>query len=67
MLSWGKSTSATYRTAVKEYLEDEVEAVTPAPLMRHFADEVDELKLATDRLSARIDRLSARQAKAEED
>ncbi|MAD44519.1 MAG: hypothetical protein CMI02_06115 [Oceanospirillaceae bacterium] len=67
LLSWGKSTSATYRTAVKEYLEDEVEAVTPAPLMRHFADEVDELKLATDRLSARIDRLSARQAKAEED
>ena len=57
LMNWGKSTSATYRTAVKEYLEDEVEAVTPAPLLRQFADDVDQLKLATDRLGARIDNL----------
>jgi len=63
LLSWGKDTSATYRTAVKDYLQDEIQAVTPEPLIRQFADDVDELKLATDRLSARIDRLMTSQTK----
>lgn len=57
LLKWGKSTAATYRVAVKDYLEDEAQLVTPKPLIAQFADDVDDLKLATDRLAARIERL----------
>jgi ubiquinone biosynthesis protein UbiJ len=57
LLKWGKSTGATYRVAVKDYLEDEAQLVTPKPLIAQFADDVDDLKLATDRLAARIERL----------
>ena len=57
LLKWGKSTAATYRVAVKDYLEDEAQLVTPKQLIAQFADDVDDLKLATDRLAARIERL----------
>ena len=60
LLSWGKSSAPAYRNAVKEYLEDEAQLLTPAPLAAQFADEVDQLRLATDRLEARTLRLAAR-------
>ncbi|WP_430461028.1 ubiquinone biosynthesis accessory factor UbiJ [Thalassolituus sp. LLYu03] len=66
LLSWGKSTGSTYQTAVKDYLEDEAQLVTPKPLIQQFADDVDDLKLATDRLSARIDRLIEASAQSKE-
>ena len=60
LLSWGKSSAPAYRNAVKEYLEDEAQLLTPEPLAAQFADEVDQLRLATDRLEARTLRLAAR-------
>ncbi|PHS65453.1 MAG: hypothetical protein COB09_06775 [Thalassobium sp.] len=60
LLSWGKSSAPAYRNAVKEYLEDEAQLLAPAPLAAQFADEVDQLRLATDRLEARTLRLAAR-------
>ena len=66
LLGWGKSTGSTYKTAIKDYLEDEARLVTPKPLLQQFADDVDELKLATDRLSARIDRLIEASAQPKE-
>lgn len=57
LLSWGKTNAPVWQRSVREYLEDEVQLATPQPLVSHFADEVDELKLATDRLAARIERL----------
>ena len=60
LLNWGKSSAPAYRNAVKEYLEDEAQLLTPEPLAAQFADEVDQLRLATDRLEARTLRLAAR-------
>lgn len=60
LLNWGKSSAPAYRNAVKEYLEDEAQLLTPEPLAAQFADEVDQLRLATDRLEARTQRLAAR-------
>lgn len=57
LLGWGRTTSATYRQAGKDYLEDEARLITPEPLARQFSNDVDELRLATDRLSARIAQL----------
>lgn len=57
LLKWGKDTSNTYRRAGKEYLEDEVQLVAPAPLLDQFSADVDQLRLSTDRLEARIARL----------
>ncbi len=65
LLHWGRTTGATTRAAAKEFLEDEVQLVTPAPLATQFADEVDELKLATDRLAARIERLQQQAAQSD--
>lgn len=66
LLRWGQTTAPVYRTAVKEYLEDEVQLVPPAPLLAQFADEVDQLKLDTDRLAARLDRLQQASAQPKE-
>jgi len=60
LLNWGKSSAPAYRNAVKEYLEDEAQLLTPEPLAAQFADEIDQLRLATDRLEARTQRLAAR-------
>ncbi|MDF1764737.1 MAG: SCP2 sterol-binding domain-containing protein [Oleibacter sp.] len=57
VLQWGRSSAPTYRTALKDYLEDEAQVVTPAPLLKQFNDDVDRLRLATDRLTARLDAL----------
>lgn len=57
LLKWGKDTSNTYRRAGKEYLEDEVQLVAPAPLLDQFSADVDQLRLSADRLEARIARL----------
>lgn len=54
LMKWGRSTSTTYTVAAKEYLEDEAQVVTPEPQLSEFASQVDELRLATDRLQARI-------------
>ncbi|MCD8522462.1 MAG: SCP2 sterol-binding domain-containing protein [Saccharospirillaceae bacterium] len=59
ILGWGKTSAPAYRNAVKEYLEDEAQLLTPEPLAAQFADEVDQLRLATDRLEARTLRLEA--------
>ena len=57
LLKWRTSTGSTYRTAAKEYLEDELNLVTPQPLLDRFAEETDQLRLRADRLAARIAQL----------
>ena len=41
----------------REYLEEEVEFVAPANMLRHFADSVDDMQSAVDRLEARLKQL----------
>tara|TARA_Y100000296_G_C5125828_1_gene232820 strand:+ start:459 stop:1085 length:627 start_codon:yes stop_codon:yes gene_type:complete len=51
---WGRDTGSTYRTAAKEYLEDELKAVTPSAMLDDFATQTDDLRLMMDRVEARI-------------
>ena len=51
---WSRDTSSTYRTAAKEYLEDELKAVTPSVMLDDFATQTDDLRLMMDRIEARI-------------
>ncbi|WP_369985621.1 SCP2 domain-containing protein [Thalassolituus sp.] len=66
LLKWRTSTGNTYRTAAKEYLEDELNLVTPQPLLDRFAEETDQLRLRADRLSARIAQLENQTSTPEE-
>lgn len=66
LLKWRTSTGRTYRTAAKEYLEDELNLVTPQPLLDRFAEETDQLRLRADRLSARIAQLENQTSTPEE-
>lgn len=60
-LRWGQQTWRTQRMAIKDFVEDEAQLVTPKPLLDDFATAVDDIRLATDRLSARIQQLENRQ------
>ena len=51
---WSSDTGSTYRTAAKEYLEDELQAVTPSAMLDDFATQTDDLRLMMDRIEARI-------------
>ena len=57
LMQWGQQTSATMMKASSDYVQDEVQWVTSAPLLERFARDVDQLRLRADRLSARIERL----------
>lgn len=62
LMKWRKSTGASYQMAAKDYLEDEAQLVTPEPLLAEFADQVDELRFASDRLQARLNAVAAERA-----
>ena len=62
LMKWRKSTGASYQMAPKDYLEDEAQLVTPEPLLAEFADQVDELRFASDRLQARLNAVAAKRA-----
>ena len=60
LLSWSKDSSATLATSSKEYLEDEIQVLVPKPLAEHFASQVSDLRLATDRAEARLEHVKQR-------
>lgn len=57
LLKWGKDSHQTLIISGKEYLEDEIELLTPKPLAEHFSQQVADLRLATDRAEARLNLL----------
>jgi ubiquinone biosynthesis protein UbiJ len=57
LIKWGQDSGQTLATSGKEYLEDEVELLVPKPLAQHFASQVSDLRLATDRAEARIEQV----------
>lgn len=67
LIKWSHSTGSTYKVATKEYLEDEAQLVTPEPLLSEFADQIDQLRFASDRLQARLERLQQQQKSAPAD
>ncbi len=56
-IKWGKDSGQTLATSSKEYLEDEVQLLVPKPLAEHFASQVSDLRLATDRAEARLEQI----------
>ena len=56
-IKWGKDSGQTLATSSKEYLEDEVQLLVPKPLAEHFASQVSDLRLATDRAEARLQQI----------
>jgi len=55
--SWFERTSHSMKANTREYLEEEVEFVAPANMLRHFADSVDDIQSSVDRLEARLKQL----------
>jgi len=57
LLKWSKDSGQTFATSSKEYLEDEIQVLVPKPLAQHFASQVSDLRLATDRAEARFEQI----------
>lgn len=66
IFSWGKAAFSTQSTAVKDYLETEAGHLASAEQVDRFANQVDDVKLAADRLAARIDLLQKKQSSEKE-
>jgi ubiquinone biosynthesis protein UbiJ len=57
LIKWGRDSGQTLATSSKEYLEDEVQLLLPKPLAEHFGQQVNDLRLATDRAEARLEQI----------
>jgi ubiquinone biosynthesis protein UbiJ len=57
--SWGRSTAGNFADDVGEYLQEESRDVVSEAEMDIFFQQVDELRDGTERIKARIDRLSS--------
>lgn len=57
LFRWGQESLRTNRVAVRDYLYDEKKCLAAPELQQDFADQVDELRFASDRLEARFQRL----------
>lgn len=66
LISWGKATLSTQKVAIKDYLETEAGQLASSEQIDSFANQVDEVKLAADRLAARIDLLQKKQSSEKE-
>lgn len=57
---WLKARSQSGKRLLSEFLTEELRAVPSAVELQHFSDQVDALRLASDRLLARFERLRTR-------
>ena len=60
LFEWSKDSAQTLTTSSKEYLEDEVQLLVPKPLAEYFSNQVSDLRLATDRAEARLQKVKQR-------
>jgi ubiquinone biosynthesis protein UbiJ len=60
--SWGKKQSKTLEQNLQEYLQEELRILPGRLEMTPFLDEIDRLRDDTERLSARIAKLTKRVA-----
>ncbi|MEX1031747.1 MAG: hypothetical protein WDZ30_00160 [Cellvibrionaceae bacterium] len=60
--AWLDGRKATFERLLGEYLSEELKATPARAELEKYYRDVDQLRLATDRLVARIDALAARQA-----
>lgn len=56
--AWIGGRKSTFERLLGEYLSEELQTTPPPAELEHFYREVDELRLATDRLAARIEALT---------
>ena len=66
LMRWGKQTFNTQKVAIKDYLETEAGQLASAEKINDFANEVDDVKMAADRLSARFEQLLKKQSSEKE-
>ena len=59
LFRWGRESAAGAREALADYLRDEARVVVPRAEFEEWCHEVTRLRLATDRLQARVARLLA--------
>ncbi|MDP2547750.1 SCP2 domain-containing protein [Oceanobacter sp. 4_MG-2023] len=59
LMSWGQATAKTMSAAARDYAVEEAGLLVSQTEMDQVADQIDQLKLATDRLAARIQLLEA--------
>lgn len=62
LMGWGKRTGSTFKTAARDYLYDEARILVHPAELEASAERIDNLRLASDRLEARIQQLEARKA-----
>ena len=60
-LRWNQGTTETLKQASRDYLQDETGLLVSPVLMQDFSMQVDQLRLAADRVEARIARLESLQ------
>ena len=58
--AWFARTESTFKQNAGEYLQEEVEILAPNSQVRTFCTEVDELRAASDRLEARVKKLTSK-------
>lgn len=61
---WMEDTTHAMRLNTQEYLQEEVRVLPADAELRHYLDAVDTLRMDTDRLEARLQRLEKRQNKS---
>jgi ubiquinone biosynthesis protein UbiJ len=58
LLRWGQDTARTNRMAVSDYLQDEARVIVHRQELEQFASSVDQLRLDSDRLEAKLQQLA---------
>ncbi len=59
-MSWAKDRASNLQRLTSEFLTEELRVLPNKPELTFFNDQVDDVKLAADRLAARFDRILAR-------
>lgn len=65
LASWGQQASRSMLANIEEYLHEETRSLPPRTELEPFYRSIEKLALATDRLSARIDRLKTNPTSSE--
>lgn len=65
LVDWGRETNSAMQQNISEYLQEEVRHLPPREELNDFFDDVDELRMAVERLELRVQRLQAKSTKAD--
>jgi len=58
LFRWGEESSKSMQANITEYLQEEIRQLPPREAVNDFLTDVDEVRMAADRLAARFERLT---------